>query len=195
MHRIIGALLALVAAAALFSMPASAASSDPSGLIQTVAVQVAGIAKAGAGPAREAAMREVLRRDFDLPYIASTALGPHWNEASAPQKARILAAFETTQARAYSDRLGGFTSVAISGVTPKAPGVWLVDSQLNLAGGDTLKVGWEVRGSGQDLRISDIKVSGVSLFLTQRAAFQSYIQSHGGAVEPLVQVLEARASR
>lgn len=80
-------------------------------------------------------------------------------------------------------------------MAPKGPGVWLVDSQLNLAGGDSLKVGWEVRGDRQDLRISDIKVSGVSLFLTQRAAFQSYIQSHGGSVEPLVQVLEARAAR
>jgi ABC-type transporter MlaC component len=195
MHRLLGALLALVAAASLFSAPASAAQTDASHLIQSVAAKVAEIARTRVGFSREAAMRDVLRHDFDLPYIASAALGAHWNEASEPQKARILAAFETTEARAYSDRLGGFTSVAISSVTSKAPGVWLVDSLLNLRDGNSLKVGWEVRGAGQDLRISDIKVSGVSLFVTQRAAFQSYIQSHGGAIEPLVQVLEARAAR
>ncbi len=195
MHRILGAMLALVAAAWLSSMPASASATDPTRLIQSVAAQVAQIARSGSGQVRQDAMRDVLRQDFDMPYIARTALGPHWNEASEPQKARLLAAFETTQARAYSDRLGGFSSIAISGVTSPSPGVWFVDSKLNLSDGSTVKVGWEVRGANQDLRITDVKVSGVSLFLTQRAAFQSYIESHGGNVEPLVQVLEARAAR
>ena len=45
------------------------------------------------------------------------------------------------------------------------------------------------------LRIADLKVSGVSMFMTRRADFNSYIQSHGGTVEPLVKVLEARAAR
>ena len=197
MHRVIGALLALCVAASLFSVPASAraGSSDPGQLIQSFAARVTEIARSPSAGDREAGMRQALRQDFDLPFIASTALGVHWNEASEPQKARLLTAFETMQARAYSDRLRGFSSVSIAGVTARSPGVWLVDSRLNLSDGHSVKVDWEVRGGNRDLRITDVKVSGVSLFLTQRAAFQSYIQSHGGDVEPLLQVLEARAAR
>jgi phospholipid transport system substrate-binding protein len=52
-----------------------------------------------------------------------------------------------------------------------------------------------VRDSGQGLRIADVRVAGVSMFMTKRADFNSYIQSHGGTVEPLVAALEARAAR
>jgi phospholipid transport system substrate-binding protein len=50
-----------------------------------------------------------------------------------------------------------------------------------------------VRQGPSGLRISDVRVSGVSLFQTKRADYESYIQNHGGTVEPLIQVLEARA--
>ncbi len=197
MHRVIGALATLVAAACLFSSSAFATvrAGDPGQLIQSVASDVHDVVMDCPASRRADGMRQVLRRDFDLPYIASAALGEHWDQANEQQKARILAAFETMQAKAYADRLGSFKSVSVLGVGQKEPGVWAVDSNLKLASGHSMKVEWEVRGTPQDLRISDVKVSGVSLFLTQRAAFQSYIRSHGGAVEPLVQVLEARAAR
>ncbi len=197
MSRLFGVLMACAAMTAPFSLPASAAAraNEPGQLIQAVGADVTQIVQTLSGAGREVAMRDVLHRNFDLPYVASSALGPHWNEASEVQRTRILAAFETTEAKAYADRLGTFQSVTVTGVTPKAPGVWSVDSNLNLASGKSMKVDWEVHRSGSELRISDVKVSGVSLFLTQRAAFKSYVQMHGGQVEPLVQVLEARASR
>ena len=195
MHRILGAMLALVAAASLSSMPASASATDPTRLIQSVAAQVAEIVKSRAQNEREAGMRQLLRHDFDLSYIASSALGAHWNDASEAQKARILAAFEATEAKSYADRLASFSSVTINGATAKSDGVWSVNTNLNLTGGQSMKVDWEVRQSGAELRISDVKVSGVSLFTAQRASFRSYVQMHNGEVEPLVQVLEARAAR
>ena len=198
MHRrLIGGLLAIIAAASLSSVSASAAArpNNPAELIQSVSAEVGAIAAKRSGGEREAAMREILRQDFDLLSVARAALGPHWSEASPEQQTRILAAFETSQAQSYADRLGSFSSFSVASVTPKAPGVWRVDSKLNLKGGQPIKVEWEVRQSSQDLRIADVKVEGVSLFLAERAAFQSYIQRHGGKVEPLVQVLEARAAR
>ena len=52
-----------------------------------------------------------------------------------------------------------------------------------------------MRDSGQGPRIADVKIAGVSMFLTRRADFDSYIQRTGGTVEPLVEELEARVSR
>jgi phospholipid transport system substrate-binding protein len=43
------------------------------------------------------------------------------------------------------------------------------------------------------LRITDVKVEGVSMVMTRRSDFNSYIQTNGGKVQPLIDELEARA--
>ena len=45
------------------------------------------------------------------------------------------------------------------------------------------------------LRITDVKVEGVSMVMTRRADFNSYIQQNGGKVQPLIDELESRAAR
>jgi phospholipid transport system substrate-binding protein len=188
--------LAAGAAALLFALPVWAAV-DPTQLVNSVTAQVIDIVKTKTGAAREAAFREVLRHDFDLPYMGRSALGTHWNEASQQQRARFLAALETAEVRAYSDRLGklaGFT-MTIDKVVAQPNSVWMVDSSLRQSSGQPVKLEWEVRDNGQGPRIADVRIAGVSMFLTKRAEFNSYIQNNGGTVEPLVKELEVRAAR
>ena len=196
MRKVFGVLLAAGAAVLLFALPVWAAA-DPSQLVKSVTAQVIDIVKTKTGATREAAFREVLRNDFDLPYMARLALGTHWNEASEQQRVRFLAALETAEVRAYSERLGklaGYT-LTIDKVDARPNGVWIVDSLLSQAGGQPIKLEWEVRDNGQGPRIADIKIAGVSMFLTKRAEFNSYILNTGGTVEPLVRELEVRAAR
>ena len=199
MRKILGVLSAIGVGAALFALPVQAAvhATDPATLIQAVTGEVTQIVKTRTGVDREAAIRQLLQTNFDLPYMGSKALGTHWSQASEQQRMRFLAAVETSEARAYSERLGSFArgTVTIGTVSTRPNGAWMVDSTLTLASGQPIKLEWEVRDSGQGLRIADLKVSGVSMFMTRRADFNSYIQSHGGTVEPLVKVLEARAAR
>jgi phospholipid transport system substrate-binding protein len=196
MRKVFGVLLAAGAAALLFALPVWAAA-DPSQLVKSVTAQVIDIVKTKTGATREAAFREVLRNDFDLPYMARLALGTHWKEASEQQRVRFLAALETAEVRAYSERLGklaGYT-LTIDKVDARPNGVWIVDSLLSQAGGQPIKLEWEVRDNGQGPRIADVKIAGVSMFLTKRAEFNSYILNTGGTVEPLVRELEIRAAR
>jgi phospholipid transport system substrate-binding protein len=196
MHKVFGVLLAAGAAALLFALPVWAAA-DPSQLVKSVTAQAIAIVKTKTGATREAAFREVLRNDFDLPYIGRLALGAHWNEASEQQRARFLAALETAEVRAYSERLGmlaGFT-LTIDKVVSRPDSVWIVDSLLSQAAGQPIKLEWEVRDNGQGPRIADVKIAGVSMFLTKRSEFNSYILNTGGTVEPLVRELEVRAAR
>jgi phospholipid transport system substrate-binding protein len=194
--------LFVAALVALFVVPIAASSaatyaSDPCEFVQSVAANTTEIARTQSGANRDRAMRGVLHDDFDVPYMARTALGPHWSAASDQQRTRILAAVESSEAHALGERLGGLpgTTLKIGTATPTGPGVWLVDSRLQLPGGPSIKVEWEVRDASSGLRVSDIRVEGVSQFRARRADYQSYIRSHGGAVEPLVEVLEARATR
>jgi phospholipid transport system substrate-binding protein len=196
MRKVSDVLLSAGAAALLFALPVWAAA-DPAQLVKSVTAHVIDIVKTKTGATREAAFREVLRNDFDLPYMGRLALGTHWNEASEQQRARFLAALETAEVRAYSERLGklaGFT-LTIDKVVSQPNSVWIVDSFLGQASGQPIKVEWEVRDNGPGPRISDVKIAGVSMFLTKRSEFNSYILNTGGTVEPLVKELEVRAAR
>jgi phospholipid transport system substrate-binding protein len=196
MRKVSDVLLSAGAAALLFALPVWAAA-DPAQLVKSATAHVIDIVKTKTGATREAAFREVLRNDFDLPYMGRLALGTHWNEASEQQRARFLAALETAEVRAYSERLGklaGFT-LTIDKVVSQPNSVWIVDSFLGQASGQPIKVEWEVRDNGPGPRISDVKIAGVSMFLTKRSEFNSYILNTGGTVEPLVKELEVRAAR
>lgn len=186
----------LVAAAATFvavSQVGPAVAADPSQLVQNTAQQVIEIVKTKTGAARQAAILGVLQTSFDMPAMARAALGTHWNTATEQERARFLKAVATAEAKAYSERFGqyGGQTLTIGKVTPRANGVTIVDSRLNQTSGQPIKLEWEVRGD----RITDVKVEGVSMVMTRRSDFNSYIQNHGGKVEPLVSELEARAAR
>jgi phospholipid transport system substrate-binding protein len=188
--------VAALAAAGLPVAPAMAAD-GPAQLIQSVADQVIQIVKAAKGPDREAAIQKILTTSFDMEYMGRAALGTHWEKTTPPERARYLAAVASAEAHAYSERFGQYAgqTLAIGRVVPRGTGVSVVESKLNQSEGPPINIQWEVRDSGQGLRITDVKVEGVSMVMTRRSDFNSYISSHGGQVEPLIQELERRAKQ
>jgi ABC-type transporter MlaC component len=156
---------------------------------------VFGIVKTGTSD--KAAFREVLRKNFDLPYIGRLTLGTHWNEATDQQRTRFLAALETVEVLAFGERLDKLAecTLTITKVVSRPNGIWIVDSLFSHTSGLSIKVEWEVRDNGQGPRITDVRIAGVSMSLTKRSEFNSYIMNNGGSVEPLVKELEARTAR
>jgi phospholipid transport system substrate-binding protein len=187
---------AAMAAATLSVAPAMAAD-GPAQLIQLVADQVIEIVKSAKGPAREAAIQKILTTNFDMAYMGRAALGTHWEATTPPERERYLAAVASAEAHAYSERFGQYAgqTLTVGRVVPRGTGVSLVDSKLNQSDGQPISIQWEVRDPGQGLRITDVKVEGVSMVMTRRSDFNSYISSHGGQVEPLIQELEKRAKQ
>ena len=184
--------LAAGAAAALVALPALA--NDPAAeLVSSTAAQAIDIIKTTTGAQRQAAIQQVLQTRFDLPYMAQTALGAHWAKATPEQQARFVKATETAEAKAYAERFGQYAgqTLTVGKVQQRSNGASIVDSKLNQATGQPIKLEWEVRGD----RITDVKVEGVSMVMTRRSDFNSYIQNHGGKVDALLQELESRAGR
>ena len=191
------ALLASPIAAPIAS-PAFAA--DPAAeLISSTAAQVIDIIKTTTpSPARQNAIQQVLETKFDLRFMAQTALGIHWAKTTPEQQTRFLKATVFAEARAYSERFGSYLgqTLTLGKTTSRPNGVYIVDSRLNQSNGQPIKLEWEVRQEGaQGLRITDVKVEGVSMVMTRRSDFNSYIQNNGGKVQPLIDELEARAAR
>jgi phospholipid transport system substrate-binding protein len=185
---------AAAAVVGLFSAPSMAAG-DPAQLIQTVADEVIKIVKQAKGPDREAAIQNILTVNFDMTYMGRAALGTHWDATTEPERERYLKAVISAEAHAYSERFGQYAgqTLTVGRVTARPNGVSNVDSKLNQTDGSPVSILWEVRDTGQGLRITDVKVEGVSMVMTRRSDFNSYIQGHSGQVEPLIQELERRA--
>lgn len=181
--------------ATMMSGQAAAADQDPAAqLIQRTADELIRIK---ADTAREAAIMRLLEAEFDLNYMGRSTLATHWDQATPEQRQRFLKVQTSAEAHAYAQRFAQYAGqrLSVSGVTPRGNGVTLVDSKLDQSNGEPVAIQWEVRNDGQGPRIVDVKVGGVSMLLTRRSEYNSYIRSHGGTVEPLITELEARAKR
>jgi len=196
MYKVVSPLAAALAAAIVFVLPAWAVA-DPSQMVKAVTAEVVGIVNTKSGANRDVAIHQVLRNNFDWSYMARAALGTHWDQASEQQRARFVAALETTEARAYTGRLAKLAeyNLTVDKVVAQSNRAWTVDSLLTKASGQPIRLEWEVRDSGQGPRIADVKVAGISMFKVRCSEFNAFIQSSGGAVEPLVKELETRAAR
>jgi phospholipid transport system substrate-binding protein len=184
----------------LVAMPSgqAAAEQDPAAqLVQRAADQVIQVARTTTGAARESGMMRVLQAEFDLNYMGRSTLGTHWNQATPEQRQRFLNVMASAEAHSYAQRFGQYAgqTLTVSRVNPRGNGVSVVDSKLNQSNGEPVAIQWEVRNEGRGPRIVDVKVEGVSMVMTRRSEYNSYIRNHGGQVESLIDELEARAKR
>ena len=176
------------------------AEQDPAGqLVQRAANQAIEVAEANAGAAREAGIRRVLEAYFDLAYMGRSTLGSYWNQATPDQRERFLKVAANAEAHAYARRFGQYGGQTLT-VAPSMPkvrgdGVSIVNSTLTQTNDEPLAIQWEVHNAGQGARIVDVRIGGVSMVVTRRAEYNSFIQAQGGKVEPLITELEARAKR
>jgi phospholipid transport system substrate-binding protein len=182
----------------MMSAQAAAADQDPTAqLVQRTADRVIEVARTSTGAARESGMMRLLQAEFDLTYMGRSTLGTHWDQATPEQRQRFLKVIASAEAHSYAQRFGQYAgqTLTVSRVNPRGNGVSLVDSQLKQSNGEPVAIQWEVRNDGQRPRIVDVKAEGVSMVLTRRSEYNSYIRSHGGTVEPLISELEARAKQ
>jgi phospholipid transport system substrate-binding protein len=189
------AAIALIGPVTMMSGQAVAADQDPAvRLIQRTADELIRI-KADA--AREAAIMRLLQAEFDLNYMGRSSLATHWEQATPEQRERFLRVQTSAEAHAYAQRFAQYAGqrLTVTGVNARGNGVSLVDSKLDQSNGEPVAIQWEIHNDGQRPRIVDVKVGGVSMVLTRRSEYNSYIRNHDGKVEPLIDELEARAKR
>ena len=181
------------------SRQAAAEQSSAAEFIQRTAGRVLDLVLTQTGAAREAGIMRVLESDFDMTYMARVALGKHWDQATPAQRERFLKVAASAEAHTYARRFGqyGGQKLTVDRSAPRArgDGVSIVNSTLTQTDAEPIAIQWEVYSGGQGPRIVDVRIEGVSMQVTRRADYNSFIQAHGGDVEPLIAELEARAKR
>jgi phospholipid transport system substrate-binding protein len=178
----------MIASAMTVLSLASAAAQDAAQVVENMAAQVLATVKAGASDAeREQQMSQLFRANFDIPAIGQMVLGRHWNSATPEQRDKFMSAFEQAEIRAYSGRFKNYQgqTLKIGKVSPNGASQ-LVESQLMQPSGQPIRIVWEIaRG-----KVIDIQVEGVSMGMTRRSDFNSYISRNG--LDALIAELQKR---
>lgn len=139
--------------------------------------------------------RDLLKQNFDVPFIGKWVLGRYWRKASDVEKEEYLKLFEDYVVITYVERFDQYSGESIKVVkTISDPGKdSLVFSEIRRpTGGEPIRVNWRVRNKSDIYKIIDVLVEGISMSQSQRKEFTSVIRSKGGKVEGLLTVLRAK---
>ncbi|MCK5546018.1 MAG: ABC transporter substrate-binding protein [Rhodospirillaceae bacterium] len=200
-----GSFFSIFLVAALFSATVPmAASADHNG--NTAQQFIEGLADEAIGAltdenaAREGKIerfRNLLDHNFNVPLIGKWVMGRHWRAASDVEKDEYMHLFEDLIVITYVDRFDQYSGEKINVVnTVMDPGKdAIVYSELVRPGGDgVIRVDWRVRQNGDNYKIVDVYVEGISMGQTQRSEFASVIKQKGGTIEGLLKVLRTKVS-
>ena len=144
-------------------------------------------------PELEKRFKAMLDKNFDMPRISRFVLGRYWNGASDPEKQEFQTLFEAYVVRAYSIRFSEYSgeTVKVTGSRAESADNTVVASQIiQPDGAPPVKVDWIVRKNGDEFRIADVSVDGVSMVLTQKQEFAAVIERNGGGVAALNKAIQ-----
>lgn len=194
---------ALAAAPAVAALPvaltttAARADTVDTSFLQTVSQRlVATVNGSGSHADKVAAVLAVVDRDVAVDLVGQSCLGRYWRTATPAQRQRYLKLFHQVLANSISNKLGAYEglSLAIGQSEPRADGTY-VHSTLTRPGQNPASVLWKVNNVGGQPKIEDVVVEGVSLVITQRQDYASFLSSHGGNVDALLDALDRQVAR
>ncbi len=143
---------------------------------------------------RETRFRSLLETHFDMPGISKFTLGRYWKLASEPQQAEFQKLFETLLVQSYAKTFAqyGGEKFQVTKSWADGDGSVVVNSHVDRPNGDVIHLDWRVADQANTMRIIDLVVEGVSLRATHRSDFASAIQSNGGTIAALLDLLRQK---
>jgi phospholipid transport system substrate-binding protein len=186
----------------LLAFVASAKAQDlgPEQLVQKITEEVLTAIKSDKQlAAGDKAKAMKLAEEKVLPYIdfeeaTRLAVGRAWSQANPEQKKKLVSEFRNMLVRTYSNAIESYQGQTLKvlpsrGRQQNAQDEATVRAQFVRAGGQPLPLEFQMRKTGQDWKVYDIAVEGISLVLTYRSEFDSVVKQEGvdGLVKRLAQ--------
>jgi phospholipid transport system substrate-binding protein len=172
-----------------------AATDDPASLVSDLGSRaLAAMRNGDTAAANQGRFRQLFRQYFDVAACARSALGPHWQNATAQQRQEFVRRYEDYVVIGYSTHLGhlGGESFTVLGSHPDKEGV-IVTSRMNrIDGGAPIAVDWQLDPTNHGYKVTNVIVSGISMAGMQRADLVSFIQRNNGQVPVLLVALREK---
>ncbi|MBY0378330.1 MAG: ABC transporter substrate-binding protein [Gammaproteobacteria bacterium] len=138
----------------------------------------------------ESLARQILLPQVDVELMAKLALGRNgWNNASSQQRADFTRAFTTLMVRTYAAAFAAYTDEVVK-FYPLRPGDIedgrvQIKSEILQSGGPAIPVNYRLLQQGNDWKVYDINVDGVSLIQSFQSQFSGQL-AQGGMDQLLV---------
>ncbi len=140
--------------------------------------------------------RALMLKTFSIKGIAKFVLGRHWRKASDEEKEEYLELFEDLMVVTYADRFEKYSGekflIKRTEVRGKKDALVYTTMVKANDGAKPLKVAWRVRRKGETYTIIDVMVEGISMIMTQKSEFASFIKQNGGELGALLMELKKR---
>lgn len=187
----LGAAIPLITPAAT---PAFAAvdSSDPARFIDTLADEGFAVLRSGDKATARAKFRTMLAQHFAVDAIGDRLIRRWAPTITSEQRAAYKAAFPNFIIGTYADRLFEYAKADLKVVrTMPAGGGTDVVTSVTKAGTSPITTIWSVQNGGGGYKVTNLKVGGVNLAISQAADFDAIVQRKG--FDALVAMMKSRS--
>lgn len=153
--------------------------------------------QAGTAEARRRLLQPFIDRVVDVDAIARFCLGRHWNKATTGQQQDYLHLFHAVLTNAVLVRLGDYehNEVRVDVERPELrDGSIQVATTVERTGTPTARVTWVVNPNADNPRIVDLIAEGVSLRITVRSDYNSFLARHGNSIDALIDALRQQVA-
>lgn len=127
---------------------------------------------------------------FNFQRMTQLAVGRDWAKATAQQKQDLTQEFKTLLVRTYSSALTSYKNQTVDykplRMQPSDTDV-TVRSQINQPGGKPLAIDYSLEKQGNQWKVYDVAVAGVSLVTNYRSTFNTTVSEQG--IDGLIRVL------
>ena len=123
----------------------------------------------------------VITASFDLPFIAKTAMGRHWDTLDPRQKSRFVEAFRRLSIATYAANFDCYSGERFKVVSKKEldHGQFQVRSQLIKSDGGEVSLDYILRPVDRQWRIINVIANGVSDLALKRADYTQFLKTNG----------------
>ena len=201
----IGSRLGLPLAASVFALiligstpvANATASQDAAAFVNNTGTQGVQALRSDVSPAeRLDRFRRLLQQDFDVPGIGLFALGRYRLRATPQEQQEFFRLYPDFTVRALSSRLNEYSGSSFRVTSTRALGEeTIVSSEIVRSNGSRVLLDWYLIDGGGHYRIADVAVAGVSMKITLRDQFASWIENNGGRFGALLSVLRQQIAQ
>ena len=170
----------------------SGAADDPKAFVQGIGSQVIKVLQQNLPREKVGEqLNAIWLQAFDVDGIGRAVLGTNWKKASDEQRRAYMELFPKYVAKLYAIQFSDYSgeTFAVKGSKPTSDGT-VVTAEIDQPNGDHIKLDFFVQSRGQSLKVTDVKVEGVSLVVTERSVFDSVVAHKG--IDGLIQAMRQK---
>lgn len=146
--------------------------------------------------ARRGQLQTIVDESVDTQQIARFCLGRYWRIATPAQRQRFVQLFHRVLLDGVTGQISGYRGVRIDlgRTTVRGQGM-IVQTTVHRPDQAAVDADWVVADTANGLRIQDVVAEGVSMRLTRRSDYNSYLASHRGNVDALLAAIQNQLAR